>query len=95
MVSCRRSSCQGSRRRGVTPRMRRPQRSGWSARCELSREPSTGPYSRSLPSWGYGEESVQQTDIDDGHAPGVTTTEAKRIKELGQENRELKWVNGI
>ena len=30
-----------------------------------------------------------------GHAPGVTTAEAKRIKELEQENRELKRANEI
>ena len=48
---------------------------------------------------GYGVESVRtwvkQADIDEGHAPGMTTTEAKRIKELEQENRELKRANEI
>lgn len=48
---------------------------------------------------GYGVESVRtwvkQADIDDGHAPGVSTVEAKRIKELEQENRELKRANEI
>jgi transposase-like protein len=48
---------------------------------------------------GYGVESVRawikQADIDDGHAPGVSTAEAKRIKELEQENRELKRANEI
>lgn len=48
---------------------------------------------------GYGVESVRswvrQADIDDGYAPGVSTVEARRIKELEQENRELKRANEI
>ena len=48
---------------------------------------------------GYGVESVRtwvkQAEIDDGSAPGVTTAEARRIKELEQENRELKRANEI
>ncbi len=48
---------------------------------------------------GYGAESVRswvrQSDIDDGWAPGVSTTEASRIAELEQENRELKRANEI
>jgi transposase len=48
---------------------------------------------------GYGAESVRswvrQADIDDGRAPGVSTTEASRIAELEQENRELKRANEI
>ena len=48
---------------------------------------------------GYGTESVRlwvrQADIDDGHAPGVSTSEAARVKELEQENRELKRANEI
>ena len=43
---------------------------------------------------GYGVESVRswvrQADIDDGYTPGVSTTDARRIRELEQENRELK-----
>ena len=48
---------------------------------------------------GYGVESVRswvkQSDIDDGMTPGVTTAEAERIKELEQENRELRRANEI
>ena len=48
---------------------------------------------------GYGVESVRtwvkQAEIDEGHVPGMTTAEAKRIKELEQENRELKRANEI
>ena len=48
---------------------------------------------------GCGVESlrtwVKQADIDDGAEPGVTTAEAKRIKELEQEVRELRRANSI
>ena len=48
---------------------------------------------------GYGVESVRtwvgQADIDDGYTPGVTTAESARVKELEQENRELKRANEI
>ena len=48
---------------------------------------------------GCGVESlrtwVRQADIDEGVEPGVTTAEAKRIKELEQENRELRRANEI
>jgi transposase-like protein len=48
---------------------------------------------------GYGTESVRlwvrQADIDDGHAPGVSSSEAARVKELEQENRELRRANEI
>jgi transposase-like protein len=43
---------------------------------------------------GYGVESVRswvpQADVDDGYAPGVSIAESRRIKELEQENQELK-----
>jgi transposase len=38
---------------------------------------------------------VRQADIDEGLAPGVSTTESARVKELEQENRELKRANEI
>ena len=48
---------------------------------------------------GYGVESVRtwvkQAEIDEGSAPGVTTAEARRIRGLEQENRELKRANEI
>ena len=48
---------------------------------------------------GCGVESlrtwVKQADIDEGVEPGVTTAEAKRIKELEQEVRELRRANAI
>jgi transposase len=48
---------------------------------------------------GYGIESVRswvrQADIDDGHTPGVSTSESARVKDLEQEIRELKRANEI
>ena len=48
---------------------------------------------------GIGVESVRlwvrQAEIDDGQRPGVTTAEAARIKQLEQENRELRRANEI
>ena len=48
---------------------------------------------------GYGIESVRswvrQADVDDGYAAGVTTAESQRIRDLEQENRELKRANEI
>ena len=48
---------------------------------------------------GYGIESVRswvrQADIDDGHAPGVSTSESARVKDLEQEIRALKRANEI
>jgi len=48
---------------------------------------------------GYGVESVRawvgQADIDEGVAPGTTSRDAARIKELEQEVRELRRANEI
>ena len=48
---------------------------------------------------GIGVESlrgwVKQAEIDAGVKPGVTSAEAARIKELEQENRELRRANSI
>jgi len=38
---------------------------------------------------------VKQVEIDAGVKPGVTSVEAARIKELEQENRELRRANSI
>jgi transposase len=37
----------------------------------------------------------KQADIDAGRAPGVTTSESARVRELERENRELKRANEI
>ena len=48
---------------------------------------------------GYGVESVRtwvkQAAIDAGEAPGTTSEDGTRIKELEQENRELRRANAI
>lgn len=48
---------------------------------------------------GYGVESVRswvkQAEIDEGVAPGVSTAESRRVKELEQENRELRRANEV
>ena len=38
---------------------------------------------------------VKQHEIDAGQREGVSTTEARRIKELERENRELRKANEI
>lgn len=38
---------------------------------------------------------MKQAEIDAGQAPGVTTAEAQRIKELETEVRELRRANEI
>lgn len=48
---------------------------------------------------GCGVESlrtwVKQADIDDGVEAGATSAEQRRIKELEQENRELRRANEV
>ena len=68
---------------------------------QLRRELGTdqGTVKRVADQLGFGPETVRkwvrQADIDDGEAPGVTTAEAARMKELEQENRELRRANEI
>src|SRR5215207_7238879 len=66
-------------------------------RAELGTEHGT--VQRVAQQLGYGTESVRswvrQADIDEGHTPGVSTVEARTIKELEQENRELRRANEI
>lgn len=60
-------------------------------REELGTEQGT--VTRGARQLGYGVESVRfwvrQADIDDGHAPGVTTTESAKVKELEQKYENL------
>ena len=68
-----------------------------SLRAELGTDQGT--VQRVARQLGYGVESVRtwvrQADIDEGLAPGVTTAESQRLKELEQEIRELKRANEI
>jgi transposase len=36
---------------------------------------------------------VRQADVDHGYAPGVSAAQSQRIKDVEQENRELKHAN--
>ena len=60
---------------------------------------SQGTVKRVAEQLGYGVESVRmwvrQAEVDAGATPGVTSAEAARIKQLEQENRELKRANAI
>ena len=38
---------------------------------------------------------VQQVEIDEGHRPGTTTDDAKRVAELEREVEELRRANDI
>ena len=66
-------------------------------RAELGTEHGTVQRVATQP--GYGTESVRlwvrRADIDEGHAPGVTSSESARMRELEQENRELRRANEI
>lgn len=66
-------------------------------RAELGSE--YGTVGRAAHQLGYGVESVRswvrQAEIDDGYAPGVSTEESQRVKDLKQEIRELKRTNFI
>lgn len=60
---------------------------------------SQGTVSRVATQLGYGVETVRkwvnQADIDDGGAAGLTTADRQRLKDLEQENRELRRTNAI
>jgi len=66
-------------------------------RAELGSEHGT--IQRVAGQLGYGVESVRswvrQADIDDGYVAGISTAEARRVREIEQENRELKRANEI
>jgi transposase-like protein len=66
-------------------------------RAELGTEHGT--VRRVATQLGFGVESVRmwvkQAGVDDGHVAGVTTTEARRVRELEQENREMQRANEI
>jgi transposase len=99
MESCRRNSRRGSRPPVGTARRRRRARCGWCARLRAELGTEHGTVRRVARQLGYGIESVRswvrQADIDDGHAPGVSTTDARKLKELEQEVRELRRANEI
>jgi transposase len=60
---------------------------------------SFGAVQRVASQLGYGVESVRswvkQADIDEGMTEGVSSVQTARIRELEQENRELRRANEI
>lgn len=66
-------------------------------RAELGTEHGT--VQRVASQLGYGTESVRswvrQADIDEGNVPGLSSSDAERLKALEQEVRELKRANEI
>lgn len=66
-------------------------------RAELGTEHGT--VQRVATQLGYGVESVRmwvkQADIDDGVTSGVSSAEARRVRELEQEVRELRLANEV
>ena len=66
-------------------------------RAELGTEHGT--VHRVATQLGYGIESVRtwvkQADIDDDVTAGVSSAEAQRVRELEQENRELRRANEV
>ncbi len=89
----------GRRRRVGTRQRRRPGRFGWCGSCARELGTTHGTVRRVADQIGCGVESlrtwVQQSDIDDGVEPGLSSDEAKRIRELEQENRELRRANDL
>ena len=69
--------------------------------CQLRKELGTsqGTVKRVADQLGYGVESVRlwvnQADIDDGDAAGMSTVDRAKMKRLEQENRELRRANEI
>jgi len=94
MGLCRKSRQQESRQRHASLFARGESRSGpdgADAACRIGTEHGT--VHRVATQLGYGVESVRmwgkQADVDDGHVAGVTTAEARRVRELEQEVREF------
>jgi transposase len=60
---------------------------------------SQGTVARVARQLGYGVESVRQwvrqAEVDAGERAGTSSKEAERIRQLEQENRELKRANAI
>jgi len=61
--------------------------SQWEAICSIAEK--FGTTSETMRRW------VRQAEVDGGARPGVSTNEAKRIRDLERENRELRRANEI
>lgn len=90
-------------RRGPTTRRYSPEEKARAVRLvrQLRKELGTshGTVQRVADQIGCGVESlrtwVKAADIEDGVEPGVTSADAKRIRELEQEVRELRRANDL
>lgn len=67
--------------------------------CARSSARITGRFKRVADQLDIGVETlrgwVKQAEVDAGVKPGVTTAEAERVRQLEQENRELRRANEI
>lgn len=96
-MASRESSGRGTSRRYSPAEKDRAVRAVFQLRRELGADHGT--VKRVADQTGIGVESlrgwVKQAEIDSGVAPGVTSEQAARIRELEQENRELRRANAI
>ena len=94
---------QGKNARPTTARRYTPEDKARAVRLvrQLRKELGTthGTIQRVADQIGCGVESlrtwVKQADVDEGIRPGVTTSEAGRVRDLEQEVRELRRANEI
>ncbi len=61
--------------------------SEWAAICSIAEKFGVG--TEALRKW------VRRAEVDEGERPGVSSSEAQRIKELERENKELRRANEI
>ncbi len=61
--------------------------SAWAARCSLAEKVGMTP--ETLRHW------VRRAEVHSGRRPGITSSEQERIRNLEQENRELRRANDI
>ena len=96
-MASRQSAGRGSSRRYSEVEKAQAVRLVRALRAELGTD--RGTVGRVADQLGFGVESVrkwvQRADIDDGAEAGLTTADRSRIRELEQENRELRRANAI
>jgi len=96
-MASQQSTGRGTPRRYTEAERERAVRAVFQLRKELGTDHNT--VKRVAEQLGIGTESlrqwVKQAEIDGGLTPGVTSEQAARIRELEQENRELRRANSI
>ena len=82
-----------------TTRRYSPEEKAAAVRMVRTLRAELGTVNRVATQLGYGVESVRmwvkQADIDDGVTSGVSSAEARRVRELEQEVRELRRANEV